>query len=218
MSEWQWDPDTYLDEIHEEIPGYEQLQQATVDATEGIEVRRALELGIGTGETALRVLGRHPQAAWVGLDASESMLRRARERLPAAELLLGRLEDALPPGPFDLVVSALAVHHLCADGKRDLFLRVARVLRPGGRFVLADLVVPRPGEEGPIVVDWEMDVPDSASDQIRWLGGAGFEARATHIRADLAVIVADLTFGRARGPETDSEKKRPVRDEPATDP
>lgn len=192
MSEWQWDPDTYLDEMQEEIPGYEELQRATADAAEGVEVQRALELGTGTGETALRVLARHPQAAWTGLDASESMLRRACERLPAADLRLGRLEDELPPGPFDLVVSTLAVHHLDADGKRDLFRRVARVLRPGGRFVLADLVVPRPGEDGPIVVDWEMDVPDSAADQLRWLGEAGFEAHATHVRTDLAVIVADL--------------------------
>ncbi len=159
MSDWQWDPDTYLDEMHEEIPGYDELQAATADATESIEAQRVLELGTGTGETALRVLARHPRAAWVGLDSSGPMLDRARERLPRAELRLGRLEEELPPGPFDLVISTLAVHHLDAAGKRDLFRRVARVLGPAGRFVLADLVVPRPGEDGPIEVDWEMDLP-----------------------------------------------------------
>jgi tRNA (cmo5U34)-methyltransferase len=192
MSDWEWNPDTYLDEMHEEIPGYEDLQQATACAAAGVEARRVLELGTGTGETALRVLARHPPAAWLGVDASAAMLARARERLPAADLRLGRLEDDLPAGPFDLVVSALVVHHLDTAGKRDLFRRVAAVLRPGGRFVLADLVVPRPGESGPIVVDWEMDVPDSTADQVRWLTEAGFETSAEHIRADLAVFVADL--------------------------
>jgi tRNA (cmo5U34)-methyltransferase len=192
MSDWEWNPDTYLDDMHDEIPGYEELQRATADATAGIEVRRVLELGTGTGETALRVRTRHPHAAWVGVDASPLMLARAHERLPDSDLRLGRLEDELPAGPFDLVVSTLAVHHLDADGKRDLFRRIAGVLRPGGRFVLADLVVPRPGETGPIAVDWEMDVPDSAADQVAWLTRLGLEARAEHIRADLAVIVAGL--------------------------
>jgi len=111
--------------------------------------------------------------------------------LAGVELVL-RLEDELPAGPFDLVVSALAVHHLDATAKRDLFRRVAAVLRPGGRFVLADLVVPRPGEQGPIEVDWKMDVPDTAADQLAWLEEAGFAARAEHVRADLAILVADL--------------------------
>lgn len=192
MTDHVWNPDTYLDEMAAEIPGYDELQEAAAAATDGLDVRAALELGVGTGETALRVLARHPDARWTGIDASEPMLARARERLPGADLRLGRLEDDLPAGPFDLAVSTLAVHHLRAEAKRDLFRRVARVLRPGGRFVLADLVVPRPGEAGPIFVDWEMDVPDSAADQVAWLRETGFEADAAHVRADLAVIVADL--------------------------
>jgi tRNA (cmo5U34)-methyltransferase len=189
---WEWNPDTYLADMLDEIPGYEELQDAAAAATEGVDARRVLELGTGTGETARRVLARHPDAAWVGLDASEAMLQRARERLPGADLRAARLEEELPAGPFDLVVSTLAVHHLDAVAKRDLFRRVAGALRPGGRFVLADLVVPRPGEDGPIAVDWEMDVPDSAADQAAWLREAGFVARAEHVRADLAVIVAEL--------------------------
>jgi tRNA (cmo5U34)-methyltransferase len=192
MTDFDWDPDTYPALMAEEIPGYDELQEAAAAATAEIEARTVLELGTGTGETALRALARHPGARWVGIDASEPMLRRARERLPDAELRVARLEDALPEGPFDLVVSALAVHHLDATAKRDLFRRVAAVLRPGGRFVLADLVVPRPGEQGPIEVDWKMDVPDTAADQLAWLEEAGFAARAEHVRADLAILVADL--------------------------
>jgi tRNA (cmo5U34)-methyltransferase len=195
VTEWEWNPDTFLEEMRAEVPGYEELQDAVAAATAGVDAWRVLELGTGTGETAARVLAQHPGAEWIGVDGSEPMLGRARERLPGADLRLARLEGELPAGPFDLVVSTLAVHHLDAAAKRDLFRRVAAVLRPGGRFVLGDLVVPPPGEAGPIFVDWEMDVPDSAADQLEWLREAGFEARTEHVRADLAVLVADLPAG-----------------------
>jgi tRNA (cmo5U34)-methyltransferase len=192
VTEWEWNPETYLSEMLAEIPGYEELQDAAVAAADGIEAQRVLELGTGTGETAARIWPRHPDADWVGIDASEAMLARARERLPAADLRLQRLEDELPDGPFDLVVSVLAVHHLDGAGKRDLFARIARALRLDGRFVLGDLVVPADGATGPIYVDWEMDLPDSVADQLSWLEAAGFEAKARSVRTDLAVLVARL--------------------------
>jgi len=192
VSEWAWDPDTYLAEMAAEVPGYDELQESVAAATRGLRATRVLELGTGTGETALRVRALHPEAAWVGIDASEPMLARARERIPDADLRLQRLEDELPPGPFDLVVSVLAVHHLDGAAKRELFSRVARVLEPGGHFVLGDVVVPVAGEEGPIEIDWEMDKPDSAADQLVWLGEAGFGAEASSVRVDLAVFRARL--------------------------
>jgi tRNA (cmo5U34)-methyltransferase len=188
VNEWAWDPDTYLAEMAAEVPGYEELQEAVVAATGGLRATRVLELGTGTGETALRVRALHPEAAWVGIDSSETMLARARERLPDADLRLRLLEDELPSGSFDLVLSALAVHHLDGAGKRELFSRVAGVLQPGGHFVLGDVVVPAAGEEGPIEIDWEMDKPDSVDDQLAWLGEAGFEAEASSVRVDLAVF------------------------------
>ena len=193
MSEWEWDPDTYLAEMADEIPGYEELQEAVTAAAAGIHATRVLELGTGTGETALRVRGGQPEAEWVGIDSSEAMLTRARERLPDADLRLQRLEDELPAGPFDLVVSALAVHHLDGAGKRDLFSRVADLLRPGGEFVLGDVVVPAAGITGPIYIDWVMDRPDSVEDQLAWLREAGFEAEASSVRVDLAVFRARLS-------------------------
>ena len=60
VSEWEWDPDTYLAEMAAEIPGYDELQEAVVAATEGVRTARVLELGTGTGETALRVRAIHP--------------------------------------------------------------------------------------------------------------------------------------------------------------
>ena len=186
MSEYEWNPETYLRTMHDEIPGYEELQEAVAIAAVG---RRILELGTGTGETAVRVLARNPGAHWTGVDASEAMLARARERLPEeADLRVGRLEDPLPEGPFDLAVSCLAVHHLDGPAKRDLFHRVAAVAES---FVLGDLVVPERPEDAAIFVDWVMDVPSSVAEQLAWLRAAGFEAEAEYVRSDLAVFCAE---------------------------
>jgi tRNA (cmo5U34)-methyltransferase len=150
-----------------------------------------LELGTGTGETALRILARHPHARWTGIDASEAMLARARERLPDADLRTARLEDLLPTGPFDLVVSVLAVHHLDGAAKRELFRRVEMVLAPGGRFVLGDVVVPERPEDVRIFIDGVVDIPDRIDDQLRWLRQADLVARAAWSDRDLAVLVAE---------------------------
>ena len=112
MNDFEWNPETYLAQMLAEIPGYDELQTAVAAATTGLEPGTVLELGTGTGETALRVLAQYPDARWTGIDASAAMLARAREPLPDADLHVARLEDPLPSGSFDLVVSVLAVHHL----------------------------------------------------------------------------------------------------------
>jgi tRNA (cmo5U34)-methyltransferase len=185
MSSFEWNPETYLAQMLAEIPGYDELQTAVAAATEGLEAQAVLELGTGTGETALRVLAQHPDARWTGIDASDAMLARARERLPHADLRLARLEDPLPAGPFDLVVSVLAVHHLDGDAKRDLFTRTAQVTH---NFVLGDVVVPEDPSQAAIEIDWDYDLPSSVADQLAWLEAAGFDANATYVRPDLAVF------------------------------
>ena len=190
VAELEWDPETYLREIREEISGFDELQQAVAAATAGEPVRAVLELGVGTGETARRVQALHPGASWTGIDASGAMLARAREALPGADLHERRLEEPLPEGPFELVVSALAVHHLDPAGKRDLFRRVAGVLTAGGRFVLGDVVVPARPEDAQIPIDWVVDLPDRADDQLEWLRAAGLEAELVWSDRDLAVLRA----------------------------
>lgn len=117
-----FDPATY-DEVVAEIPDYERLQAEVAAATAGLRAGCFLDLGAGTGSTAPAVLDRHPGASVVLLDESESMLAAAREALGAAEAtsVLAGLEDALPTGPFGLVVSALAVHHQAGRAKAELF-------------------------------------------------------------------------------------------------
>jgi tRNA (cmo5U34)-methyltransferase len=189
VSDFKWDPEGYLSLLSSDVPAYPELQERTADAT-GSGAARVLELGVGTGETARRVLARHPGAEYVAVDSSPEMLAFARERLPGADLRLGRLEDPLPDGPFDLVASALCVHHLTQDEKRDLFARVHRTLIPGGRFVLGDVVVPEDPADASVPLSPDFDRPDTLQDQVTWLRQAGFDTHVAWARNDLAVVVA----------------------------
>jgi tRNA (cmo5U34)-methyltransferase len=114
-------------------------------------------------------------------------------RPPRVRLDVARLEDALPSGPFDLVVSVLAIHHLDGAGKADLFRRVARVLRPGGRFVLGDVIVPDDPRDAITPVDGVYDQPSRIDSQLDWLGAAGFAASVAWRHRDLAVLLGKLT-------------------------
>ena len=190
MAEFRFTPDGYLETMLEDIPDYVELQEETVRATDELRAERILELGTGTGETARRVLERHPGAYLTGIDVSADMLEEARRRLPGADLRVSRLEDPLPEGPFDLVLSTLAVHHLDAAGKADLFERVAAVLVPGGRFVLADVVVPERPEDAVTPCTPGYDLPNPVPDQLAWLRAAGLDPRVAWARRDLAVLVA----------------------------
>jgi len=193
MSQSGFDPATYLDVMRAEVPAYARLQEAVAEATEGITVTRVLDLGTGTGETLAAVLERHGGAAAVGIDKNEAMLDAARARLrgSAVELVVAQLIDPLPPGPFDLVVSALAVHHLEGHAKAALFARVRGVLRPGGRFVLGDVVIPVDPADAVTPLSAAHDRPSTLAEQLGWLADAGFDAAGVWAERDLVVVRAD---------------------------
>jgi tRNA (cmo5U34)-methyltransferase len=191
VNEFHFTPDDYLGTIRADIERFDEFQDAMADATRDLDARRILELGTGTGETARRVLELHPGAAFVGIDESEEMLEEARRTLPTRTEFRGaRLQDPLPDGPFDLVFSALTVHHLDAGEKAHLFRRVAEVLRPGGRFVLGDVVVPERAEDAVTPLTEGFDLPDRLEDQFDWLRSAGFRPTTTWSWKDLAVVSA----------------------------
>jgi len=163
-TQFHWNPDTYLEMMRAEVPNFDALQEAAVAAVP-FPPGRALDLGIGTGETSRRLLEAYPDAQITGLDSSPEMVFRAREM--GIEVRLARMEDPLPDGPWDLVIAVLSVHHLGADQKRDLFRRVREHSRA---FVLADVVKVAADEQvTPIEPDW--DHPEAAADLAAWCGG-----------------------------------------------
>jgi tRNA (cmo5U34)-methyltransferase len=143
MGQFDWKPEVYLERIRAEIPGYDDLQDQAVAAIP-FPPERALELGMGTGETTRRLIEAHPDAWVVGLDASPDMVFRARQTYD--DVQLARMEDPLPDGPWDLVISVLSVNQLNDKQKQNLCRQVkgqARSLVIGDVFranQLSDLV------------------------------------------------------------------------------
>jgi tRNA (cmo5U34)-methyltransferase len=63
---------------------------------------------------------------------------------------------------------------------------------PGGRFVLADVVVPEDPADVVTPLDEGFDLPSSAAEQIEWLAAAGLRAHVAWTHRDLAIIVGTL--------------------------
>jgi tRNA (cmo5U34)-methyltransferase len=99
-----------------------------------------LDLGAGTGLLSEFIAQKTPPASLSLLDESPEMLAKAEARLAKYKLILHiqKFTDPLPAGPFDAVISALAIHHLPDEDKQNLFARVYRSLAPGGVFVNAE--------------------------------------------------------------------------------
>jgi tRNA (cmo5U34)-methyltransferase len=175
-AQFHWNPETYLEEIRAEVPRYDELQKATVEAIP-FAPDRVLELGMGTGETTRVLLEAYPDAWVIGLDSSPDMVYRLREEYD--DVQLARMEDPLPDGPWDLVVSVLSVHHLRDDAKRRLFRRV----REQSRALVIGDVVKADQQVTPIEPDF--DFPDTAEELAEWCDG-----EITWTADDLAVVRA----------------------------
>ena len=87
------------------------------------------------------MLAARPAAELTLLDGAPAMLDRARATFgDRVGYVVGDLTDPLPHGPWDAVVSALAIHHLHDGEKAALFARIHDGLRDGGVFVNAEQV------------------------------------------------------------------------------
>ena len=157
---------------------------------------RVLDLGAGTGLPGAMVAEKFPRSQVTLVNLSVEMLRVGRRRLAGEP---GRLEfrnmdytrKALPGRPrgYDLVVSALSIHHLMHSDKRKLFEKVYGVLAGGGVFVNADQVQRETPEEEARYDEW----------WLRRVGESGVSER--NLDAALARMRADrnATLGAQLG-------------------
>lgn len=97
-----------------------------------------LDAGCGTGRLLERLTAIEPQARCVGVDPSPEMLAIARRRLPESAQLAMASADRLPfaDDRFDAVVSSSVLH--CFREPFAAIRDMARVLRPGGRWIVTD--------------------------------------------------------------------------------
>jgi len=161
---------------------------------------KVLDLGAGTGLLAAMVAKAFPSASIHLTDISEAMLDQARQRFgdtPRITYAVQAHTRLSARSKYDLVISALSIHHLAHSEKQALFEKIYRALLPGGLFVNADQALgPSVEVEEAWHRQWLADVkagglPEPAwsqamervrldrnatlADQLAWLENAGFE-------------------------------------------
>ncbi len=101
-----------------------------------------LDVGCGTGRLLRAAEDRFPGASLDGVDAAIEMVKQAEWELPEGSRInfqAGTAEQLpFPDGQFDLVFSTMTFHHW-ADQRKGI-AEVRRVLKPGGRWLLADFI------------------------------------------------------------------------------
>ncbi len=201
-----WEARTYDEPRRRLVPCYEAFYGTAAELVAQLAPSRPrlLDLGAGTGLMSAAIGDRVPIGSLTLLDGSARMLAQARERLAAFHPLTveADLRDALPEGPFDVVVSALAVHHLDDPEKRRLYARVFERLAPGGFLVNAEQIRPADpavaklfesthlqsarrlgSDEAEIAAAVDRMKSDrccAADQQVRWLAEIGFDLTAVY--------------------------------------
>jgi tRNA (cmo5U34)-methyltransferase len=124
------------------IPDLQQFYATAVWAAESSVPEPAiLDIGAGTGLLSAFILQKFPDAQMTLMDISENMLEIAWKRFAGRKnitYLVSDYSQGIPVGPYDLVCSALSIHHLTRKDKRCLFGNIFSALKPGGLFVNAD--------------------------------------------------------------------------------
>jgi ubiquinone/menaquinone biosynthesis C-methylase UbiE len=137
-------PDTESDNYS---PGLEKVTAAVVAAAHARPGDRIVDLGCGAGRVSLRLAERGARV--LAVDGSQAVLRRlaatARERsLTGLEVLARPIDSlSLPAGSADLIVTSYALHRLRDADKQRLVAAAYHWLRPGGTFIVADMMFGR---------------------------------------------------------------------------
>ena len=150
-----------------------------------------LDLGCGTGLELERLFQRCPGLRVTGVDLSPGMLKKLREKYPDHEVttLQGSYFDLeYGEGRYDNALSTYSLHHFSEERKLQLFRKLHKAIKPGGRFVEGDYTVPTPalqeefrararqllGGESADSGFYHCDTPFTAETEMTLLRKAGF--------------------------------------------
>jgi ubiquinone/menaquinone biosynthesis C-methylase UbiE len=121
---------------------FDRLQRAVLGLVESeANPESILDVGCGTGRLLRKAGERWPSSRLIGIDPAGGMIEEARLLMPNATFYVSMAESLpLPDASVDLAFSTASFHHWRdkVQGVRE----VRRVLRPGGRFLLADIWPP----------------------------------------------------------------------------
>ncbi len=149
LGEWFFDTFLFRGKLRE-------LRQRTIDLADIQSGEQVLDVGCGTGTLAMKVVPRVGTTGRVfGIDPgtqqiARARLKAARNSLPV-EFQVGVIEQLnFPDQSFDVVMSTIMMHHLSDSLKRQGLAEIYRVLKPGGRLVIADFKRPEERSSQPV--------------------------------------------------------------------
>jgi ubiquinone/menaquinone biosynthesis C-methylase UbiE len=172
-----WFCDTFLFRAQ-----WRELRQRTAELARIQPGAHVLDVGCGTGTLAIEVQSRVGKEGRVfGIDPGTRQITRARSKAARRNLpidfQIGVIEQlAFPDHMFDVALSTLMMHHLPASLKRQGLAEIVRVLKPGGRLIIADFQ--RKQERQGRVAHFHAG-GSSVQDLVALVREAGFEAVET---------------------------------------
>lgn len=113
-----------------------------------------LDLGCGPGVLGFALAPRlSPGSRLYGVDLSDDQIQYAKNQIgntgPAMHFSTGSMDNlAFPDATFELVITSMALHEAAPEVRPATIREVARVLKPGGRFLFVDWSKPRFGLQG----------------------------------------------------------------------
>jgi ubiquinone/menaquinone biosynthesis C-methylase UbiE len=141
---WRFDLTAWFLDTFSSRGQWRELRQRTVTLARIQPGEQVLDVGCGTGTLAMEVVRRVGATGRVaGVDPGTEQIARARSKAARRNLpvdfQIGVIEQLpFPDQTFDVVLSTLMMHHLPDPLKRQGLAEIARVLKPGGRLVIAD--------------------------------------------------------------------------------
>jgi len=196
--------DTFIRSL---VPVFDTMQEHVVETVrEVLRPRaplRAVELGVGTGILAFRLLSALPIKSYTGYETSDRLALLAQSRL---SVFRGKVTISTEdfryvrwPARTDAVLSTLTLHYLSNKDKRTVFINCFQALKPGGLVVIGDRIISRNTVMAKVygtrmarfwdtttknwlperrkehkTQDNPAEEPWYLEDQMRWLGEVGF--------------------------------------------
>lgn len=183
--------------VHE---GYDEGLQAVVEKVKLGSCSVVADIGIGTGNLGAKFLPNHKV---IGVDQSEKMLKKCKEKHPTIETRNGHfLALPLLDQSVDAIVSSYALHHLPDEEKLLALKEMKRVLKPNGQIGIVDLMfqdeIHRKNVLNQFRKAGNQIAVDSIEDEyyanqsllVEWLKQNGYKVEAIQINRILGLIYA----------------------------
>jgi methyltransferase domain family protein len=142
---WSDNYDTQVEISDEEnvypFAGYKKVLSTVYEKVRKQNPKNILDIGFGTGILAKKLYDDGYNI--YGIDFSNEMLKKAKQKMPNAELLQFDFTDGLPKEfeqkQFDVILSTYAIHHIDDEAKKLYILKLLKSLNPKGILIFGDV-------------------------------------------------------------------------------